>query len=404
MRTVAVIGAGASGMMAALTAAENKENRVLLFERQQRAGRKLMATGNGRCNLSNTELTIQNYHGADPSFASFALEVFPPEKALAFFGSLGLLTVREPSGRVYPLSDSANSVVDILRFACACAGVELLAACPVRSVRREGDRFRLAAEDQGFMADAVIVACGGLAGGKLGGVSDGYELLCSLGHSRTSLAPALVQVTTDPEYPRALKGVRADAELKISCEGKQLAVSRGELQFTEKGLSGPVTFEVSRAVSSLGGKPAEAQIDLLPDYTEQAVLAKLEEKASRFGAIPSEELFTGMVHNRLGKMLLKYAGLRSQKTLAELSEAELQSAAAAAKDFCLRIKGTEGFDSAQVTAGGIRTEEFDPHTMESRLVPGLFACGEVLDIDGDCGGYNLQWAWASGRLAGRLGG
>lgn len=403
MRTVAVIGAGASGMMAALTAAENKENRVLLFERQQRAGRKLMATGNGRCNLSNTELTIQNYHGADPSFASFALEAFPPEKALAFFGSLGLLTVREPSGRVYPLSDSANSVVDVLRFACLCAGVELLTSCPVRAIKREGESFRILAEEQSYSADRVIVACGGMAGAKLGGVSDGYELLCALGHRRTSLLPSLVQVTTDPEYPRALKGVRADAELKILSQGEQLAVSRGELQFTEKGLSGPVTFEISRAVSCLCGRPAEARIDFLPDYPEAEILEKLRAKCASFGVLPCEELFTGMLHNRLGKMLLKYSGLRSQKTLADLSEEELRSAARAAKDFRLPVKGTEGFDNAQVTAGGIRTEEFDPHTLESWIVPGLFACGEVLDIDGDCGGYNLQWAWASGRLAGRLG-
>ena len=403
MKTVAVIGAGASGMMAALTAAEDRENRVLLFERQQRAGRKLMATGNGRCNLSNTELAPSNYHGADPSFASFALEAFPPEKALAFFGSLGLLTVREPSGRVYPLSDQANSVVDTLRFACLCAGVELLAACPVRSIRREGDRFRLNTEDQGFMADAVIIACGGLAGGKLGGVSDGYELLKSLGHSRTALLPALVQLTTDPDYPRALKGVRADAQMNIFSEGRPLAASRGELQFTEKGLSGPVTFEISRAVSCLCGRPAEARIDFLPDYPEAEILEKLRAKCASFGVLPCEELFTGMVHNRLGKMLLKYCGLLSQRILSELPEAELRAAAAAAKDFRLKVRGTEGFDSAQVTAGGIRTSEFDPHTLQSRLVPGLFACGEVLDIDGDCGGYNLQWAWASGRLAGRLG-
>ena len=160
MKTVAVIGAGASGMMAALTAAEDKSNRVLLFERQQRAGRKLMATGNGRCNLTNTELTPANYHGGDPSFASFALEAFPPEKTLDFFGSLGLLTVREPSGRVYPLSDQANSVADTLRFACLCSGVELLTSCPVRSVRREGERFRLMTEDQGFI-QTIDVAVGG---------------------------------------------------------------------------------------------------------------------------------------------------------------------------------------------------------------------------------------------------
>ena len=404
MRTVAVIGGGASGMTAALTAAEKSGNRVILFERQQRVGRKLLATGNGRCNLSNTKLTLSNYHGLDPGFAQHALSLFPPEKALGFFGKLGLLTVVEDSGRVYPLSDSANSVVDILRFACTATGVEMITSCPVKEIKKEGKSFIISAEDKEYRADNVIVACGGLAGGKLGGVSDGYELLRALGHSRTALAPALVQVNTETEYPRALKGVRADAELSIDSGGKRLAISRGELQFTEKGISGPVTFEISRVVSILGGKPAKAHIDFLADHSEADVRAMLTAKAERYGDLASDELFTGIVHNRLGKMLLKYSGIRSQKSMAELSAEEVAAAAGAAKDFCLNITGTEGFDSAQVTAGGMRTDEFCPETLESRIIPGLFACGEVLDIDGDCGGYNLQWAWASGRLAGRLGG
>lgn len=403
MRTVAVIGGGASGMTAALTAAEKNENRVILFERQQRVGRKLLATGNGRCNLSNIRLTLNNYHGSDPGFAQYALSLLPPEKALGFFGKLGLLTVIEDSGRVYPLSDSANSVVDILRFACTSAGVEIITSCPVKEIRQEGKGFRISAEDHICRADKIIVACGGIAGGKLGGVNDGYELLRALGHSRTALAPALVQVTTEPEYPRALKGVRADAELSIVSDGKRLAISRGELQFTEKGISGPVTFEVSRVVSTLGGRPSEAHIDFLADHKAADVRAMLKAKAERYGDLPCDELFTGIVHNRLGKMLLKYCGIHSQKSMAELNGEELSTAAEAAKDFRLRIRGTEGFDNAQVTAGGIRTDEFLPETLESRIVPGLFACGEVLDIDGDCGGYNLQWAWASGRLAGRLG-
>ena len=391
-------------MTAALTAAEQSGNKVILFERQQRVGRKLLATGNGRCNLSNTKLTLSNYHGRDPGFAQHALSLFPPEKALGFFGKLGLLTVVEDSGRVYPLSDSANSVVDILRFACTAAGVEMITSCPVKEIRKEGKCFVISAEGQEYRADNVIVACGGLAGGKLGGVSDGYELLKAIGHSRTALAPALVQVNTEPEYPRALKGVRADAELSIDSGGKRLAISRGELQFTEKGISGPVTFEVSRVVSMLGGKPAKAHIDFLADHSKADVRAMLAAKVERYGELTSDELFTGIVHNRLGKMLLKYSGMRSQKSMAELSAEEVSAAAGAAKDFCLNITGTEGFDSAQVTAGGMRTDEFCPETLESRIIPGLFACGEVLDIDGDCGGYNLQWAWASGRLAGRLGG
>ena len=243
----------------------------------------------------------------------------------------------------------------------------------------------------------------GLAGGKLGGVKDGYELLCSLGHSRTALLPALVQVTTDPEYPRALKGIRADAKLDLFSDDKHIGSARGELQFTEKGISGPVTFDLSRAVASSGEKKGTVRIDFLADHQRDEVLSMLRAKVSSYGTLPCEELFTGMVHNRLGKMLLKYSGLRGGKTMAELTEAELADAAGAAKDFRLRIKGTEGFDNAQVTAGGVRTSEFDPRTLESRIVPGLFACGEVLDIDGDCGGYNLQWAWASGRLAGKLG-
>ncbi len=403
MSTVAVIGGGASGMMAALTAAENKMNTVLLFERQQRVGRKLLATGNGRCNLSNTDLSIRNYHGSDPAFAEQALQGFGPEKTIDFFRKLGLLTVTEPGGRVYPLSDSANSVVDILRFACAEAGVEIVASCPVRAIKKEGMKFFLSAGEENFKADKVIIACGGLAGGKLGGVKDGYDLLCSLGHSRTALMPALVQVTTDPEYPRALKGVRADAELELFSEDRHIKSARGELQFTEKGISGPVTFDISRAVASLGERKKTVCIDFLADYPRDEVLSMLRAKAAAYGTQACEELFTGLVHNRLGKMLLKYSGLRGGKTMAELKETELAGAADAAKEFRLSIKGTEGFDNAQVTAGGIRTAEFDPRTLESRIVPGLFACGEVLDIDGDCGGYNLQWAWASGRLAGKLG-
>ncbi len=214
--TIAVIGAGASGMMAALTAAEQPENEILLFERQARVGRKLAVTGNGRCNLTNTGAAPENYHGAQPDFAAPALAAFPPEAALDWFAAHGLMTVTEPGGRVYPLSNAANSVVDVLRFALAQPNITLRAGAAVTAVRRQGRGFVIETEDAAIPADRVIIACGGAAGAKAGGVRDGYALLQSLGHRRTALHPALVQLTTDPTYPRALKGVRADARVTLT--------------------------------------------------------------------------------------------------------------------------------------------------------------------------------------------
>ena len=400
MKTVAIIGGGASGMAAAIAAAEDADNHILLYERQQRVGRKLLSTGNGRCNLTNTGAVPARYHGG-ADFAAAALTAFPPEAALEFFRALGLVTVTEPGGRVYPLSDSANSVVDVLRFALQKDNIELRTAAPVTGIVRKGAGFLVRTGSGETAADYVVVACGGCAGARLGGGKDGYELLRTLGHRRTGLYPALAPITTDPDYPRALKGVRTDAALRLT--GAAAGESAGEIQFTEKGVSGPAAFEVSRAVSTAGDGPKTLHIDLLRALTPAEVEALLRARRRNCPALPAEELYTGVLHNRLGRMAVKYAGLSGTKPMGELTDGELTAAAAAAKDFALPVRGTEGFDAAQVTAGGMDTAQFDPRTLESRLVPGLFACGEVLDVDGDCGGFNLQWAWASGHIAGRLG-
>ncbi|MEG1633296.1 MAG: NAD(P)/FAD-dependent oxidoreductase [Oscillospiraceae bacterium] len=402
MRTVAVIGAGASGMTAALTAAR-AGCRVILFERQARVGRKLMATGNGRCNLTNLGAAPKNYHGGRQDFAAPALAAFPPSATLQFFRELGLLTVTEEGGRVYPLSNSANSVADVLRYALDAAGVELMAPAPARGIRRSGKGFVITTDEKELPADAVIIACGGMAGEKLGGVKDGYDLLMSLGHSRTALRPALVQITTDNTYPRALKGIKADTRLTLLSDGGTPATAEGELLFTESGVSGPAAFDLSRAVAAAGDAKLTISADFLREYTEGEVFLLLCARRAAAGALPTSEILTGALHNRLGRMVVKYAGLPADTPLAELGDASLHALAAACKSFLLPVRGTEGFANAQVTAGGIKTTEFDAETLQSRLVPSLFACGEVLDVDGDCGGYNLQWAWASGRLAGKLG-
>ncbi len=393
---IGIIGGGASGMAAALAAAENPEVQVLLFERQARVGRKLQATGNGRCNLTNLQAARQGYHGDDPAFSEKALTGFGPEETLAWFRKLGLLTVAEPSGRVYPYSDQANSVVDVLRFALDKPNIRVVTGCEVSKVRKMGAGFSLTAGGQSFDCDRVIVACGGLAGTKLGGTMSGYKLLAKLGHHSTRLRPALVQLKSDWGALASLKGVRANCHAQILHEGNAVAESTGEVQFTEYGLSGPVIFEISRDVCQTEGRWV-CRLDLLPQISQEELLAELENRKST--ELPVDDLLTGILHNRLGRVLTRAAGIRSGY-VRELDEGQLQAVCAAVKAFEVRLTEPMGMDSAQVTAGGMLTSEFDADTMESRLVPGLYACGEVLDVDGDCGGYNLQWAWSSGRLAG----
>ena len=331
-----------------------------------------------------------------------ALEKFPPEKALEYFHSLGLVTVEEYGGRVYPLSNSANSVLDVLRFALEQSGVEVKSATSAREIYRDDTGWAVVTDGETLHCDKLIVACGGAAGAKLGGVSDGYDLLKPLGHKRTGLYPSLVQLITEPEYPRSLKGVRADCRLRLFSSGEALTESRGELQFTDNGVSGPAAFDVSRAAST-GGRGLSIEADFFADYSVEAVTAMLCQRREKLPELTATDILAGMLHNRLGKMLVKYTALDANAPIKTLTDRQLTAIVKSCKGFRLKFLGTEGFDNAQVTAGGIRTGGFNPETLESWFMPSLFVCGELLDIDGDCGGYNLQWAWASGRLAGRLG-
>ena len=400
MREVLIIGGGASGLAAAIRAAENGENHVTLLERRNRVGHKLLATGNGRCNLSNSGVSVRHYHGEDPDFAAPVLSRYPPGRVLEFFGALGLRTAEEYGGRVYPMSGHAGSVLDVLRLALEKPNVRLETGAAVTAVRREGGGFRALWEGGSARGDALIVACGGCAGSRLGGVTDGYRLLGALGHGCTPLAPALTALRTAPEYPRALKGIRADARLTLLRGEDVLGRERDDVLFTDTGLSGTAVFALSRLVS--GRAPATAAaLDFFPDTPLAALRADLARRRAQWPQLPANRLLTGTVHSRLGLMLCKYAGTGAAEAQS-LPDAALDALARAMKDFRLPVTGAAGFETAQVTAGGMRTAEFDAKSLQSRRVPGLYACGEVLDIDGDCGGYNLHWAWASGLTAGEL--
>ena len=394
---VAIIGGGASGMAAALAAAENEKNQVILLERQARVGRKLQATGNGRCNLSNIHAVGRGYHGQSPEFVNNAISAFTPADTLRWFEGLGLFTVTEESGKVYPYSDQANSVVDVLRLALIKENITLKTGYEVTKIQKTAEGFQLTNGEEPITCDRLIVACGGLAGSKLGGTMSGYKLLAKLGHRCTKLRPSLVQIKSSwPELP-SLKGVRANCCVEILHNGEVYAKSIGELQLTEHGISGPVVFEISRDVCAERGKWT-AKLDFLPNLPAEVLEKELQRR--RNTNLPMEELLTGILHNRLGRVLTKTAGIKGKQYASQISNAELAEVVACVKSLEITLTEPLGMDSAQVTAGGVLTDGFDPNTMESKSVPGLYACGEVLDIDGDCGGYNLQWAWSSGRCAG----
>ena len=400
MNTIAILGGGASGLAAAIAARERLDNTVIVLERQARVGKKLLATGNGRCNLTNENACAEHYHGADVDFMTPAMRRFGTAETLRWFASLGLAVRTEPGGRVYPLSDTAGSVVDTLRLAADAAGAQLRCGFDAAGVSvRKGKFIVTPFEGEPVTADRLIVACGGMAGSKLGGTETGYTLLGQLGHRRTKLYPSLTQVTTENTYTRALKGVRTQAVVTLERRGTVLARSSGEVQFADYGLTGPAVFDISRAAAQCGGG-CEIVLRLLPELDTDAVADYIREKQSRFPNYRAENLFTGLLHNSIARVLLRRSDIRQDAFLWSLTQDQLDALAGLIARFPLPLQGVHGFADAQVTAGGVETSGFDPETMASRLVPGLYACGEVLDIDGDCGGYNLQWAWASGRLAG----
>ena len=394
---IGIIGAGASGMAAALAAAENPDVQVILMERQARVGRKLGATGNGRCNLSNLHAAEGGFHGDEVSFADYAISAFGPEKTLNWFSALGLFTMAEESGRVYPYSDQANSVVDVLRFALEKGNIQLKLGFEAEKVKKTAAGFRIESKEETVECHRLIIACGGLAGTKLGGTMSGYKLLRSMGHKCTKLRPTLVQLQSGWNGISALKGVRANCHAAIYHNGQLHTESTGEIQFTEYGVSGPVIFEISRDACQGTGEWI-CRLDFLPDIRVEALKTELLRR--KHTNLPVSELLTGILHNRLGRVITQAAGISGYVPVSQLETFEIEEVCRAVKKFEIALTEPMGMDSAQVTAGGIVTREFDDTTMESRLVPGLYACGEVLDIDGDCGGYNLQWAWSSGRLAG----
>ena len=395
---VAIIGGGAAGLMAACLLARSGLRPVLL-EKQSRVGRKLLSTGNGRCNLTNLNASIEDYHG-DPRHLRAALQGFSPRDALDFFASIGVECVADEAGRAYPMSNQAAGVLDGLRLYAAERGCEIITEFEVVNVRRRGV-FEIAARDgRKLAADFVLVACGGMAAPKLGGCADGYRILEGFGHRISPRLPAIAALKTDPEAVRALKGIRMHGELELYSGDRLLRRESGEILFGEGSVSGIAAMQLARNVNlelQRGGKCA-LKLNFLPGAAADAI----DQRARLLPERPLEDFLSGIVPKRLGQTLIKVAKVGPLNLPAGDLDARQRAAIyRALTGWTLPVKSTLGFDQAQVTCGGAELKGFDPDTLESRLAPGLFAAGEVLDVDGDCGGFNLHWAWASAALVAR---
>ena len=397
---VAVVGGGASGLAAALAAAERGRGalKTAVLERNPRVGKKLLLTGSGRCNLTNRNASPEHYHG-EAEAAAAVLKRFPPETVLGLFRARGLLCREQEEGRVYPYSLQASSVLNTLRRGIGAEGVSVLCDFSAGRIEILPGGFRISSPSGEVRARAVVLACGGKACPQSGSDGGGYVLAGQLGHSVVTPAPALVQVRTDPRLVRPLKGVRCMARASLFSRGRLLRETRGEVQFAEGALSGICIFELSRFASELSPGEGEISLDLAPELSGEELARIFRAHAGLCREEPASAAAEGVLCKPLAAETVRTALGGTAKQAGGLSERDFSRIAAAAKDFRFPVCGTAGWQSAQVTAGGVPLSELDEN-LQSRLRKGLFFCGELLNVDGDCGGYNLQWAWASGLAAG----
>lgn len=403
MKHILVIGGGAAGLAAAITAArENPAARVTVLERMDRVGKKILATGNGRCNLTNMGASFAHFYSSDKGALKRALEGMTPASVVDFFASLGLLCQEEDEGRVYPYCKQASMVLDVLLQALERLNITVQCSCAVTGIGRNKGKFAVkTADGQTLNADAVILTCGGKAAPKLGSDGSGYGLAKAVGHSCTALYPALVAFQCDMNGLGGLKGIRAEAGLTLLAGTHLLGKEVGEVQFTEYGLSGIPAMQLSGRLSRLRkGEKCTALVDLFPAWEHEALFRNLKTRQKTQETL--ENLLLGTIHKRLAYAVLKSAGLQPlSRPAASLTPAELHRLADTLKAWPFPVTGTQGWDNAQVTGGGIPLAEIDSITMESKTQPGLYLAGEVLDVAGDCGGFNLHWAWCSGIRAGK---
>lgn len=389
-----IIGGGASGLAAAVTAASYGVDRIAILEKQSRTGKKILATGNGRCNLSHTPISASDYSGSVPTaeiLAGFG-------DVSDFFESLGLCCRTDEQGRVYPYSMTAAAVLDALRGACAGYGVEEFCDACVTAVTPMKKGWRVCTEDAEYTADAVIFAAGGYAAPQLGTDGSAWELLRRLGIPLAPPKPVLCPVRSDAGVLRPLKGLRVRARVTMLCQEKPIREASGEVQFTETALSGICLFDLAGLVNPKKCGDFRISLNLCPHQSEGGTAAMLYAfQAVRYGA-DSEMMLSGIVQKPLARLILKECGIRANTPCEQLDGRNIMELAGKLHDLQFPVTGLADWKQAQATAGGVKGSALDEH-LQVKQHPNLYIIGEAADVHSLCGGYHLHWCWASGAWA-----
>lgn len=392
-----IIGAGASGMMCAIAAKQNNHSlRIALIEKNDRVGKKLLATGNGRCNLTNCHITPEHYFGSFQRQAGNIFAKYDSSFLLRYFSSLGLLASSDHEGRVYPLSRQASSVLDVMRFSCERLGVEFFCGETVCSVRKQRE-FIIKSKSGEWISDKLVIACGSKAAPKLGGSASGADILKNFGHTIVPFSPALCPLRVNSDVLKSLKGLRANGRVSLLHRDRAVRSERGEIQFADTALSGICVFNLS-LYARQGDR---VTVDLFDDISESELFKLLIKNRSLFSSLTIDNIFMGILQKRLAQAVLKILGFRDfSQICGAVSKNELKQIAEKVKKISFEITDTTGFEQAQCARGGVLGEEIDETSMQSKKMRKLYICGETIDLCGECGGYNLHFAFVSGIIAG----
>lgn len=395
---IITVGAGAAGLAAAISAKRNNRDlKIAILEAQSKAGKKILVTGNGRCNLTNTNVSKEFYHGSFD--VSKTLNRFSAEKLINFFSTLGLVCDIETNGLVYPHSRQASAVLDVLLMEIKRLKIEIICDCKVELIRKKGEFFNIKTSNGEYTAKKAVMSCGGKAFPTAGGTGLGLDVIKNLGHKITPLFPALCPIQVKSDFMKSLKGIRAKAEVTLYDGEKAIKSEIGEVQFTDNALSGICVFNLTTLLPKT--KNPIISVNLTKDYSYIKLLNLLYDRKKLFANEPLEEFFTGLFHKKIGTALIKSI---TNKALTEnckkLSDKELKSLANLIQNWKFECKQCKDFSKAQVMLGGVNGNEVNGYTFESKVVKNLYICGEALDVCGDCGGFNLHFAFASGIITG----
>lgn len=395
----AIIGGGASGLMCGCIAGKkHPDKKIVVIERDNRVGKKILVSGNSRCNLTNLNASKNNYNSSFEKGVSFLLENCPPQKVVDYFKSIGLLSFADSEGRVYPLSKQSTAVLAVLRNELKRRGVEEICDCTVFEITKCNDSYKLKCNDKTIIAQKVVIATGGKNNYAQKVIDDTYAVAKSTGHMVSKLTPSLSPVKVQSKYINSLKGIRVQGKVTAVINGKKIKSDSGEIQFSNNALSGICVFNLSGIINQSDN--AQIVVQLLPDYSLEEIKNMLYTRKKLVNKDSAQEIFTGLFHKNIGIALLKESNISTNITANELTDKDIRALATTINKWKFDVVKSNDFSNAQVTRGGICGNQIDATTMESKLCKNVYICGEAIDVDGECGGYNLQFAFSSGMCVG----